>query len=154
MCILYDHLRVLSRDIANSASGHWEQVGVVVPPQTVKSAFTTGNIGNILTTLTTTHHLATAKSALHGTCISIHQNLSSNIQQVENLDDSLNNNIKIIINALQMLVPLLFVVLLGDIDKKCLSLSCQYFLREAQRENRGHSIVKHFELASPRKSAI
>ncbi len=86
MCISYDRLRVLSTDIANSIIGHWEQVGVVVPPQAVKDVFTTGGFDNIDYNPSST----TAKSALHGTCISIHQHFSSNTQQVVNLDDILN----------------------------------------------------------------
>ncbi len=138
MCILYDRLRVLSTDIANSVIGHWEQVGVVVPPQAVKSVFTTGGFDNIDYNPSST----TAKSVLHGTCISIHQNFSSNIQQIENLDDILNNNITIITcnsyialflgeatsKPFTMLGPLLFVLLFGDIDKKVTSSFCHPLL--------------------------
>ncbi len=131
---MYNRLRVLSTDIANSVIGHWEQVGVVVLTQAVKSVFTTGGFDNIDYNPSST----AAKSVLHGTCISIYQNFSSNIQQVENLDDSLNNNITIIIcssyhayiacflseatsKRFTILGPLLFVLLLGDIDKKVTS---------------------------------
>ena len=73
LCISYDRLRMLSTDIANSVIGQWEQVGVVVPPQAIKDVFTTGGFDNI------DHNpsYTTAKSALHGTCISIHQLFSS-----------------------------------------------------------------------------
>ena len=86
LCISYDRLRVLSTDIANSVIGHWEQVGVVVPPQAVKHVFTTGGFDNIDHNPSST----TATSALHGTCISIHQHFSSDTQQVANLDEILN----------------------------------------------------------------
>ena len=42
LCVSYDHLRTFSTDIANSVINHWEQIGVVVPPQAVKGVFTTG----------------------------------------------------------------------------------------------------------------
>lgn len=86
LCISYDRLRVLSTDIANSVISHWEQVGVVVPPQAVKQVFTTGGFDNIDHNPSST----TAKSALHGTCISIHQHFSSDTKQTENLTDILN----------------------------------------------------------------
>ncbi len=86
LCISYDRLRVLSTDIANSVIGHWEKVGVVVPPQAVKHVFTTGGFDNIDHNPSST----TATSALHGTCISIHQHFSSDTQQVANLDEILN----------------------------------------------------------------
>ncbi|XP_014676237.1 PREDICTED: uncharacterized protein LOC106816189 [Priapulus caudatus] len=85
LCIAYDRLRVLSTDIANSVIGHWEQVGVVVPPQAVKHVFTTGGFDNIDYNPSST----TAKSALHGTCISIHQHFSSDTQEVKNFTDIL-----------------------------------------------------------------
>ena len=86
LCISYDRLRVLSTDIANSVIGHWEQVGLVVPPQAVKHVFTTGGFDNIDHNPSST----TAKSALHGTCISIHQHFSADTQQDQNLSDILN----------------------------------------------------------------
>ncbi len=108
MCILYDRLR----DIANSVIGHWEQVGMVVDPQAVKSIFTTGGFDNIDYNPSST----TAKAALHGTCISIRQNFSSNIQQVENLDDILNNNITIIICRSYI------SLFLGEASSKCFAM--------------------------------
>ena len=86
LCISYDRLRTLSTDIANSVIYHWEQIGVVVPPQAVKHVFTTGGYDNIDHNPSST----TATSALHGTCISIHQHFSLDTQNVENLDDILN----------------------------------------------------------------
>ena len=89
LCISYDRLLVLSTDIANSVIAHWENLGVVVPPQAVKNVFTTGAFDNIDHNPSST----TAKSALHGTCISIHQhNFSSNTQQTENIIDILNSD--------------------------------------------------------------
>ena len=65
---------------------HWEQIGVVVPPQAVKGVFTTGGFDNIDHNPSST----TATSALHGTCISIQQHFSSGNQQTENLTDILD----------------------------------------------------------------
>ena len=86
LCISYDRLRMLSTDIANSVIGQWEQVGVVVPPQAIKDVPTTGGFDNI------DHNpsFTTAKSVLHGTCISIHQYCSTDTP-VERVVDILLN---------------------------------------------------------------
>ena len=80
LCISYDRLRVLSTDIANSVIAHWEQIGVIVPLQAVPNVFTTGNFDNVDSNPSST----TAKTSLHGTCISIHQHFNSDLQQVDN----------------------------------------------------------------------
>ncbi|XP_014663842.1 PREDICTED: glutamate receptor ionotropic, NMDA 3A-like [Priapulus caudatus] len=86
-CISYDRFRVLSTAIANSVIGHCEQAGWcgIVPPQAVKHVFTTGGFDNIDYSPSST----TAKLALYGTCISIHQHFSSDKQKVENFTDIL-----------------------------------------------------------------
>ena len=81
----YDRLRMLSTDIDNSVIGQWEEGGVVVPPQAIKDVFTTGGFDNIDHKPSST----TAKSALHGTCISIHQHFSLDTP-VERVVDILN----------------------------------------------------------------
>lgn len=73
MCVSYDRLKTFSTDIANSVISHWEQIGVVVPPQAVTGVFTTGGFDNIDHNPSST----TATSALHGTCITIQQHFSS-----------------------------------------------------------------------------
>ena len=85
-CVSHISLRMLSTDIANLVISQWEQAGVVVPPQAVKNVFTTGTFDNIDHNPSST----TAKSALHGTCISIHQHFSSSTQQVVNDVEILN----------------------------------------------------------------
>ena len=72
MCVSYDRLKTFSIDIANSVISHWEQIGVVVPPQAVKGVFTIGGFDNIDHNPSSTM----ATSALHGTCISIQQHFS------------------------------------------------------------------------------
>ena len=47
LCVSYDRLRTFSTDITNSIIKHWEQIGVVVPPQAMKGVFTTGGFDNI-----------------------------------------------------------------------------------------------------------
>ena len=79
---LVDRLRMLSTYIASSVIGQWEQVGVVVPPQAIKDVFTTGGFYNIDHNPSST----TAKSALHGTCISIHQHFSSDTPVERDVD--------------------------------------------------------------------
>ena len=61
LCVSYDRLQSFSTDITNSVTSHWEQIGVVVPPQAVKGVFTTGGFDNI------DHNPSsiTATSALH-----------------------------------------------------------------------------------------
>ena len=76
---------MLSTDIANSVIGQWEKVGIVAPPQAIKDVLTTGGFDNIDHSPCST----TAKSALHGTCISIHQHFSSNTP-VKRVVDILN----------------------------------------------------------------
>ena len=85
LCISYDRLRMLSTDIANSVIGQWEQVCEVVPPRAIKDVFPTGDFDNMDHNPSST----TAKSALHGTCISIHQHFSSDTP-VEGVVDILN----------------------------------------------------------------
>lgn len=70
--ISYDRLRVLGTDMANSVIRHWEDIGVVVPPQAIKNVFTTGGFDNIDNNPSSTM----AESALHGFCISLHQHFS------------------------------------------------------------------------------
>lgn len=86
LCVSYDRLKTFSTDIANSVINHWEQIGVVVPPQAVKGVFTTGGFDNVDHNPSST----TATSALHGTCISIQQHFSSDYQQSKNLIDILD----------------------------------------------------------------
>ena len=86
LCVSYDHLQSFSTDITNSVISHWEQIGVVVPPQAVKGVFTTGGFDNIDHNPSST----TATSALHGICISIQQHFFSGNQQTENLTDILD----------------------------------------------------------------
>ena len=86
LCISYTRLNTLSTDIANSIIGSWEQKGVVVPPKAIQNVFTTGGFDNIDHNPSSTM----AKSALHGTCISIHQHFSSERQDTENCVEILN----------------------------------------------------------------
>ena len=83
LCVSYDRLKTLSTDVANSVISLWEQNGVVVPPQAIKGVFTTGGFDNIDHNPSSTM----AKSALHGTCISIQQHFDTDSQQTENLAD-------------------------------------------------------------------
>ena len=86
LCIAYKRLLTLSTDIANSIIEHWNQKGVVVPPQAVQNVFTTGGFDNIDHNPSST----TAKYALHGACISIHQHFSSDRELETNEVEILN----------------------------------------------------------------
>ena len=86
MCVSYCRLKTLDTYLVNSVINHREQIGVVVPPQTVKSVFTNGAFDNIDHNPSAT----LAKSSLHGTCISIQQHFPSDLQQTENLTDILD----------------------------------------------------------------
>ena len=56
------------------------KIGIIVPLQAVPNVFTTGNFDNVDSNPSST----TTKTSLHGTCISIHQHFNSDLQQVDN----------------------------------------------------------------------
>ncbi len=74
--VSYDRVRSLATDIANSSIAYWEDVGVVVPLQAVKGAFTSRGFDNI--DWNAKAKLAKSSSYLHGTLIAVHQHFKSN----------------------------------------------------------------------------
>ena len=69
LCISYDRLQKISRDIANSVIAHFEQEGIVVPMQALKNVLTIVYKDNI----DVNTRAKTARSDFHGDSYSILQ---------------------------------------------------------------------------------
>ena len=69
--VSYSALKGLSVKIANSVIKHWDEKGIVVPPQAVKGVFTVIGFDNIDWAAKST--LSKSVSTLHGTIIVVHQ---------------------------------------------------------------------------------
>ena len=84
--VSYSVVKGLSIDIANSVINHWNEKGIVVPPQAKKGLFTIIGFDNIDSNAKSS--LSKSVSTLHGTIIVLHQ--FSNSISVQNGDQKID----------------------------------------------------------------
>lgn len=76
LCIGYDRLRAILRDMKNRNLKHFEEIGVVCPPGLVHGLFTSTQLDNIDHNTSST----TASDAFHGTAITLVQHPPPGVQ--------------------------------------------------------------------------